>query len=103
MVREDRQGELISKSTSAPSSFLCRNPEDTEELVRVKHEMAELYRSKCQNDQQLIDANQKIAELDKKTSIAAAEFSYRHSQRKRAFFQERSNGSELKDFVRKVC
>ncbi|CAI2356916.1 unnamed protein product [Caenorhabditis sp. 36 PRJEB53466] len=49
------------------------NLQETEEFFKVKEEMAELYRSKCQNDQMLINANHKIVELEKKTSVAVNE------------------------------
>lgn len=47
--------------------------QENEELSRVKAEMAELYRSKCQNDQRLINANHSIADYEKKTTSLVAE------------------------------
>lgn len=47
--------------------------QENEELSRVKTEMAELYRSKCQNDQRLINANHSIIDYEKKTSVLMAE------------------------------
>uniref|UniRef100_A0A1I7TIF7 WD_REPEATS_REGION domain-containing protein n=1 Tax=Caenorhabditis tropicalis TaxID=1561998 RepID=A0A1I7TIF7_9PELO len=47
--------------------------EENEELVKTKAEMADLYRSKCQNDQRLINANHAIIEYEKKTNALIAE------------------------------
>lgn len=50
-----------------------RTLKDNEELARVKEDMAALYRSKCQNDQMLINANHSIAEFEKKTKALQVE------------------------------
>ncbi|CCD83386.2 Autophagic-related protein 16.1 [Caenorhabditis elegans] len=65
--------EQLEKKHKYGTSSSNSSQLETGELARVKEEMAELYRSKCQNDQRLIDANHRIADFEKKSSAIIAE------------------------------
>ncbi|CAP32981.1 Protein CBR-ATG-16.1 [Caenorhabditis briggsae] len=63
----------VEKRHKYDSTRSDENLKESEEFARVKEEMAELYRSKCQNDQRLINANHSILSFEKKTSALLAE------------------------------
>lgn len=70
---DSKLAEQLEKKHKYGTSSSNSSQLETGELARVKEEMAELYRSKCQNDQRLIDANHRIADFEKKSSAIIAE------------------------------
>ncbi|EFO82652.1 CRE-ATG-16.1 protein [Caenorhabditis remanei] len=66
-------GEALERKHKYGTTHTGGYSKENEELQRVKDEMAELYRSKCQNDQRLINANHAITEYERKTSELMAE------------------------------
>ena len=73
MITDSKLGEALERKHKYGTTHTGGYSKENEELQRVKDEMAELYRSKCQNDQRLINANHAITEYERKTSELMAE------------------------------